>query len=236
MRISDPTRTTISTIADGDHEYVAVDGDGNGSSQNKTQKMTFDKFALAVANVNSNANDDTATLTNKNIDSDDNTITNIVDADIKSTAGIDARKLGNGDVTNTELSYINSLTTNVQTRLNSLTTILDNIGTPPRFVTIEKTTDTGKKFTITEAEIQTAGGLTNSLLYSVNFYSMIIQTKMETGTPVCRLETPTVMQITGQIDNSVTHLDDIEFTMGSATQKYFVSIMFTTLDASPVGT
>tara|TARA_R100000700_G_scaffold3276_1_gene6222 strand:- start:136 stop:1299 length:1164 start_codon:yes stop_codon:yes gene_type:complete len=39
---------------------------------------------------------------------------------IKSDAEIDATKLGNGDVTNTELSYINSVTSNVQTQLNDM--------------------------------------------------------------------------------------------------------------------
>jgi hypothetical protein len=44
----------------------------------------------------------------------------IVDADVKSNAAITATKLGNGDVTNTELSYINSVTANVQTALDNI--------------------------------------------------------------------------------------------------------------------
>jgi hypothetical protein len=51
------------------------------------------------------------TLTNKSIDADSNTITNIDNADIKASAGIDATKLGNGDVDNTELSLLSGLTT-----------------------------------------------------------------------------------------------------------------------------
>jgi len=44
----------------------------------------------------------------------------IVDADVKSNAAITATKLGNGDVTNTELSYINSVTANVQTAIDNI--------------------------------------------------------------------------------------------------------------------
>lgn len=43
----------------------------------------------------------------------------IVDADINAAAGIDATKLADGTVTNAELQYINSLTSNAQTQLNA---------------------------------------------------------------------------------------------------------------------
>ena len=62
--------------------------------------------------------DNAQTLTNKTIDADQNTITNIEDADIKAGAAIDATKLADGSVTNTELQYINSLTSNAQTQLD----------------------------------------------------------------------------------------------------------------------
>lgn len=54
----------------------------------------------------------------------------IVDADINTSAGIDASKLADGSVSNTEFQYINSLTSNVQTQLNNkASTVLDNLGT-----------------------------------------------------------------------------------------------------------
>ena len=63
--------------------------------------------------------DSSATLTNKIIDSDNNTITNIVNADIKAGAAIDPTKIADGSVTDTEFQYINSLTANVQTALDA---------------------------------------------------------------------------------------------------------------------
>jgi hypothetical protein len=57
-------------------------------------------------------------LTNKSIDSDNNTITNIVNADIKAAAAIDATKIANGTVTNAEFQYINSLSSNAQSQID----------------------------------------------------------------------------------------------------------------------
>jgi len=73
------------------------------------------------------------TLTNKDIDSDNNTITNIVDADIKAAAAIDATKIADGTVTSTEFQYINTLSSNAQTQLDAKATTsntLDEFGNP----------------------------------------------------------------------------------------------------------
>ena len=68
----------------------------------------------------------------------------IVDADVKSNAAITATKLGNGDVTNTELSYINSVTANVQTAIDNIVAgtiadVQDNV-----FTLVDNTTSTKK--------------------------------------------------------------------------------------------
>ena len=62
----------------------------------------------------------TKTLTNTTIDADGtgNSITNIENADIKSGAGIDATKIADGSVTNSEFKYINTLTDNAQTQID----------------------------------------------------------------------------------------------------------------------
>lgn len=76
-----------------------------------------------AAHVLTSANS-TQTITNKAIDADTNTITNIEDADIKAAAAINATKIGNGDVDNTELSLLNGLTGAIVT--DSSTTTLTN--------------------------------------------------------------------------------------------------------------
>ena len=62
---------------------------------------------------------DTQTLTNKTIDADLNTISNIENADIKSGAAIDASKLADGSVSNTEYQYLANVTSDIQTQINA---------------------------------------------------------------------------------------------------------------------
>ncbi len=59
-----------------------------------------------------------ATLTNKTIDADLNTISNIEDADIKAGAAIDASKIANGLVSNTEFQYLDGVTSSIQDQLD----------------------------------------------------------------------------------------------------------------------
>ena len=61
----------------------------------------------------------TTVLTNKSIDSDNNTITNIVNADIKSAAAIDAAKIHDGTVSNTEFGHLNGVTSAIQTQIDT---------------------------------------------------------------------------------------------------------------------
>lgn len=62
----------------------------------------------------------TATLTNKTFDADGtgNSISNIENADIKSGAAIDAAKIHDGSVSNTEFGYLGGVTSDIQTQLN----------------------------------------------------------------------------------------------------------------------
>ena len=54
----------------------------------------------------------------------------LVNADINASAGIDATKLGNGDVDNTELSHLNGVSSAIQTQLDGkASTTLNNLGT-----------------------------------------------------------------------------------------------------------
>ncbi|MGQ0791935.1 MAG: hypothetical protein ACT4NJ_06910, partial [Nitrosopumilaceae archaeon] len=60
----------------------------------------------------------TQTISNKVIDTDSNSITNIDDNEIKSNAGIDVTKLSTGIVDNTELDYLDGITSNIQAQLD----------------------------------------------------------------------------------------------------------------------
>ena len=108
------------TIGNGLTKACILDGGGSGA----VVYDMFDKIDLgANAKINGSAFGITATeavaLTNKTIDSDSNTITNIVNADIKATAQIDATKIADGSVTSAEFQYINTLSSNAQTQLDN---------------------------------------------------------------------------------------------------------------------
>lgn len=59
------------------------------------------------------------TFTNKSIDADNNTITNIDNDEIKAGAGIDASKIADGSVSNTEYQYLDGVTSAIQTQLDA---------------------------------------------------------------------------------------------------------------------
>ena len=64
--------------------------------------------------------DSTTTFTNKTYDADatGNNLTNVENANIKASAGIDATKIADGTVTSAEFQYINTLSSNAQTQLD----------------------------------------------------------------------------------------------------------------------
>ena len=162
--ITDPTadRTVTFQDATGTVAYL-TDITGGGASEFSTVKVntsvifegaTADAHETTLAAVDPtgdrtvslpNATDTlvgkatTDTLTNKSIDSDNNTITNIVNADIKSAAAIAFSKMadltasralvsdGNGDVsvsavTSTEIGYLDGVSSAIQTQLDTKTT------------------------------------------------------------------------------------------------------------------
>ena len=126
------------TIPNGKTKLVFTDGAGSGAAVTDG----LDKIDLGSnSTMNSGGFSDvtassSTTFTNKSIDSDNNTITNIVNADIKSTALIEFSKMenltasralvsdSNGDVsasavTDTEVGYLDGVTSNVQTQINA---------------------------------------------------------------------------------------------------------------------
>ncbi len=66
-------------------------------------------FSLPNANTTLLGIDTVQNITNKTINADNNTITNIADAEVKVGAAINANKIANGTVSNTEFQYLANL-------------------------------------------------------------------------------------------------------------------------------
>ena len=118
--------------------------EGSTADAHETNLTTIDPTAdrtISLPNATGTIvlQDTTDTLTNKSIDSDNNTITNLVNADIKSSAAIAFSKMadltasralvsdGNGDVsvsavTSTEIGYLDGVTSAIQTQLDTKAT------------------------------------------------------------------------------------------------------------------
>ena len=113
--------------------------DGNETTLVASDPNTDRTITLPNATGTIVLKDTTDTLTNKSIDSDNNTITNIVNADIKSSASIAFSKMenltasralvsdSNGDVsisavTSSEIGYLDGVTSAIQTQLDNKST------------------------------------------------------------------------------------------------------------------
>lgn len=74
---------------------------------------------LTVAGSQVSTPASTETLTNKTINADNNTISNLADANIKVGAAIDAAKIANGSVSNAKFQYLGGVTSDIQAQLDA---------------------------------------------------------------------------------------------------------------------
>jgi hypothetical protein len=81
--------------------------------------LKIEGSSLTVNNVEVLTETAAQALQNKTIDADQNTITNIENADIKVGAAIDAAKLADGSVSNDEFQRLNGVTSNIQDQLDA---------------------------------------------------------------------------------------------------------------------
>src|SRR5579885_916237 len=108
-----PNLLTPLAIVDNVDQTKRVAINVSGISTNTTRTISWPDMDLTPVGTTT-----VQTLTNKNIDATTNTLVNINNACIASTAAINPTKLGNGDVNATQLSYLNSTTSNIQTQIN----------------------------------------------------------------------------------------------------------------------
>src|SRR6056297_3602067 len=83
--------------------------------------------------------------------------TNIGDSNIDGSAGIDASKIADGSVSNTEFQYINGAASNFQDQIDSLSS-----GNSSFFISLDKTSDGDKLITISATDIQEEANIIDS--------------------------------------------------------------------------
>lgn len=101
---------------------------GGGDSDINSNIITFktetpllsQDYCLTIPSATTTVvgNNTTQTLTNKIINANDNTFTNISNAEIKIAAAISVEKLGDGTVNNTEFGYLNGVNSDIQLQID----------------------------------------------------------------------------------------------------------------------
>tara|TARA_R100000234_G_scaffold56506_1_gene34060 strand:+ start:67 stop:645 length:579 start_codon:yes stop_codon:yes gene_type:complete len=125
VEVTAASGTTLSTIVrdkEGRHTSDPTHADGTVVRMAVVKEMFEDLHDRIDAGVTASS---TTTFTNKTIDADatGNSITNIEDANIKAAAAIDAAKIHNGTISNTEFGYLNGVSSAIQTQIDGKASI-----------------------------------------------------------------------------------------------------------------
>jgi len=115
-------KTLSSPVLNGSLSGTAFLDEDDFSSDSATAAASQQSIKAYIATqVSSVTASSTTTFTNKTFDADGtgNSITNIEDANIKAAAAIDASKIHDGSVSNTEFGYLNGVTSNIQDQINA---------------------------------------------------------------------------------------------------------------------
>lgn len=141
LTITTPATSATLTLADGSTFATA-----GAFSQTLTATAATDVTLPTTGTLATRSG--TEAFTNKTIDADFNNVVNISNVNIKAGAAIDAAKLADGSVSNTEYQYLDGVTSKVQTQLtNNATNISTNttaIGSLNTAVTTNATAISGK--------------------------------------------------------------------------------------------
>ena len=109
------------TIPNNMTKMIILEGTGAGAGVIDCLDYIDLSSNAKIGGVSPISADSTTTFTNKTFDADatGNSLTNVEDANIKSGAAIDAAKIANGNVSNTEFQYLDGVTSAIQTQLNA---------------------------------------------------------------------------------------------------------------------
>ena len=113
------------TVANGKSKLLLLEGTGASAGVIDALDKIEIGSSATIGGVTPISADSTTTFTNKTFDADGtgNSLTNVEDANIKTSAAIDATKIANGTISNTEFQHLNGVSSNIQTQLDTKTTL-----------------------------------------------------------------------------------------------------------------
>lgn len=110
------------TVVNGKSKLLFLEGIGASAGVIDALDKIEIGSSATIGGVTPISADSTTTFTNKTFDADGtgNSLTNVEDANIKASAAIDATKIANGTVSNTEFQHLNGVTSALQTQINNI--------------------------------------------------------------------------------------------------------------------